>query len=409
MAGTTIVMTPVSVPLSVPVTGHVPQITAHDLQQRLMSYLGNNPDGATHADVNRCILDAYREMPGLHTWTYLLQIGRLFLNAGYDTGTIEYDHTGGTYERMMTLTDGVWPEWIARGYLRIGTVVSYVDQRISDTVITLDTTHNPGQDLDAETTYSAIQDSYQLPADFTVGDRGLPENNWGEMQYCRPQAWLAQQRFLQTSGQVYFYTFTADPKAAGRLAFRVFPPPDEFQTLDFLYRRKCRDLVTWDQTTGRATVSPASNVIDLSDGGTFTAQHVGSVIRLSSTARDQPGPPEGPNPYAVERTILRLVSSTQAQVDDVIDDAYVSVGYRISDPIDIEPTSMYNALYAASIRHLCFARNRKELADATATWRFALDLAKEADMRDGAADSASIGGQWRQRLASMPLGPYVES
>lgn len=388
---------------------HAPQITAHDLQQRLLSYLGGNAEGATHADINRAILDAYREMPTLHPWTSLLQIGRLFLNASYNTGTITYDHTGGLYERMMTLVDGVWPTWIARGYLRIGTVVSYVDRRISDTVITLDETHNPGQDIDAGTEYGAVQDSYQLPIDFTIGDRGLPENNWGEMQYCRPADWFALQRFTQSSGQMLLYTFTADPKNSGRLAFRCFPPPDIFQTLDFLYRRRCRDLVVWDRTTGRATTAGGDDLIDLSDGGTFTAATVGSVIRLSSTAKDLPGPPEGLNPYAIERTILRLVSSTQAQVDDTIDDAYAAVGYRISDPIDIEPTSMYNALYAASIRHLCLARNRKELADATTTWRFALDLAKEADMRDGAVDSASLGVQFRQRLATMPLGPFVES
>jgi hypothetical protein len=407
MPGSTIILTPVSVPLSVPLTGHLPQITAHDLQTRLMSYLGSNPEGASHADCNRAILDAYREMPGLHTWTYLLQVARLFRNAPYDTGTVEYDHTGGTYERQMTLTDGVWPTWAARGYIRLGTVISYVDQRISDTVITLDATYNPGADVAALTEYEIVQDSYQLPIDFTVGDRGLPENNWGEMQYCRPADWLALQRCSQSSGDTRTYTFMADPKAAGRLCFRIFPAPDTAETIDFIYRRKCRDINTWEQTTGRASVSAGQNLINLSDGGTFKNQHVGAVIRLSATANSLPTAPEGLNPCAIERTILQLVSSTQAQVDDTVSDTYASVAYRISDPIDIEPTAMYNALYAACIRHLCFARNRKELADATTNWRFMLDLAKEADMRDNAADSASLGVRWRQRLANMPLGPNI--
>lgn len=409
MPGTTIVMTPVSVPLSEPVTGHLPQVTAHDLQQRLLSYLGGNPDGQIHGDINRAILDAYREMPGLHNWTYLLQVGRLFLNASYDTGTIEYVHTGGTYERQMTLTDGVWPTWIARGYIRIDTLVVYVDQRISDTVITLDATQNPGEDIDDETTYMAMQDSYQLPADFTIGDRGLPQDNWGGMDYCRPADWLSLQRYSQASGQSRNYTFTADPKARGRLAFRIFPPPDDFTTVDYLYRRKCRDITVWEQTTGKASVSAGQNLINLSDGGTFTSAHVGSVIRLSSGAKNLPTSLDGLYPYAAERTILQRVTSTQAMVDDVIDDAYDTVAYRISDPLDIEPTAMLNALYAASLRWLCISRNRDELADATTNWRFLLDVAKEADMRDGAADCASLGGRWRRRLANMPLGGFVES
>ncbi len=409
MPGTTIVMTPVSVPLSEPVTGHLPQITAHDLQQRLLSYLGGNPDGAIHGDINRAILDAYRELPGLHDWTYLLQVGRLFLNASYDTGTVEYDHTGGTYERQMTLTDGVWPTWIARGYIRMDTLVVYVDQRISDTVITLDASHNPGQDIASETEYSAVQDSYQLPSDFTVGDRGLPQDNWGGMEYCRPNDWLSLQRYSQSSGQSRYYTFTADPKARGRLAFRTFPPPDQFTTVDYLYRRKCRDIKVFEQTLGKASVSAGQNLVNLTDGGTFTSDHVGAVIRLSDGARNLPTSLDGLYPYAVERTILQRVTSTQVMVDDVIDDAYSDVAYRISDPLDIEPTSMYNAIYMAALRWLCTARVRDELGDVTTNWRFVLNVAKEADMRDGAAGGCSIGVRWRRRLANMPLGGFVES
>jgi hypothetical protein len=408
MAGITIDMDPVVVPVSEAAVGHRAQVTAYDLVQRLLSYLGGNPDAPAHADIRRAILDAYREMPSLHPWTYFVQIGRVMLNPSYPTGTITYDHTGGTYERQLTLAGGTWPTWAARGCVRINGITSYVDQRVSDTVLTLDPMQNPGVDLEAGTGYELVQDSYQLPIDFTVGDRGLPENAWGGMQYIRPADWLSMQRYSQTSGTAVFYTFTADPKAAGRLALRLYPPPTSAATLDFVYRRRCRDIKIWEQTKGKAAVTPGSSTITLSQGGVFAPAHVGSVIRLSDGAANPPTDLDGIYPYAVERTILQRISAAQALVDDAVEDAYSSVAYRISDPIDVEPTGMFNALYASSIRWLCTARNRKELGDATSNWRFALDLAKESECRDSALDTAGgMGGGYPIRL--LYRGPITAS
>lgn len=400
-------MTPVSVPVSDAAVGHRAQVTAYDLVNRLLSYLGGNPEVAAHADLRRAILDAYREMPGLHAWTYFVQVGRVFLQTAYSTGTVEFDLAGGTYDRQLTLTGGTWPAWAARGAVRINGVTSFVDQRVSATVLTLDATQNPGADVEAGTPYELVQDSYQLPIDFTVGDRGLPENCWGGMDYIRPAEWLASQRYRVSTGTPRAYTFTADPKAAGRLALRVYPAPPAFGTLDFIYRRRSRDIKIWEQTKGRASVTGGGNVVTLTQGGLFAAAHVGSVIRLSDGAVNPPTDLDGVYPYVVERTILQRISSTQAMVDDAVDTAYTSVAYRISDPVDVEPTGMYNALYTSAIRWLCVGRNRKELADATNNWRFSLDIAKEADSRDG---SLEVAGWWSggyHRLADRGPLPAV--
>lgn len=392
MPGITISMTPVSVPVSDAAVGHRAQVTAYDLVNRLLSYLGGTPDGPAHADLRRAILDAYREMPGLHAWTYFVQVGRVFLNPAYSTGTVTYDHAGGTYDKQLTLAGGTWPTWAARGAVLINGIMSFVDQRVSATVLTLDPSQNPGADVEAGTPYELVQDSYQLPIDFTVGDRGLPENCWGVgLSYVTPAQWLAVRRYFHQTGTAWHYTFTSDPKAAGRLALRINPAPLIASTLDYIYRRRSRDIRIWEQTKGRASVTGGGNVVTLTQGGLFAAAHVGSVIRLSDGAVNPPTDLDGIYPYAVERTILQRISSTQAMVDDAVDTAYTSVAYRISDPVDVEPTAMYNALYTAAIRWLCVGRNRKELAEATSNWRFSLDLAKESDARDGSLQAPGGG------------------
>lgn len=393
-----------------PDLGHRPLMTVHDVIDRLEAWCGSSPDARTHVDIKRAIIDAFRELPTLGPWTYYVRPYRVFLVASYDTGTVEYDHTGGAHERMMTLTDGVWPEWIERGSIRIGQVRYAVDRRISDTVITLDSVLRPNEDIDAGTEYEASQDTYQLPVDFTSSDRGLPEDNWGGMEYVRPADWFTNQRYLLSSGTPRCYTFMGDNKVGGRLVLKSWPPPDADQTLDFIYRSSGRPINTWEYVTGYVTAAGGDNLITLSGGGVFKDAHVGSVIRLASSAAQLPTGIEGLNPYAEERTIVRLNSTTEAVVDDDIDTAYSGVAYRISDPLDVEPTSMFSAFYAGALKYLCVLRNRTdELADIVTNWRFQLNLAKEADMRDGAYDRATLGGPYNRRLRDFPIGPNMES
>tara|TARA_E500000331_G_scaffold356741_1_gene416026 strand:- start:6364 stop:9285 length:2922 start_codon:yes stop_codon:yes gene_type:complete len=61
--------------------------------------------------------------------------------------TITYDHTGGTYERMLTLSGATWPASAEHGYIFIGGTTYNVYRRISDTVLILDKEFNPGSDF----------------------------------------------------------------------------------------------------------------------------------------------------------------------------------------------------------------------------------------------------------------------
>lgn len=400
---------------------HADRLTAHDAQERLLDYLGTTREQLSLQTVRRSILDALRELTRMHRWTYWYTFGRLNLDGSYQTGTIAYDHTGGVYERQVTLSSGTWPTWADRGLLRIsgtgvstgGSVVYPIDRRISDTVVTLDETFNPGGDIAAGTSFTLGREAYTLPADWVAGDNGLIEDNWGGMVYVRPQELLNRQRYVHDSfGQPIYYTYTGDPKIAGRFAVRISPPADNDQTLDYLYLRKPRAIATWDSGTeitpaAKATVDAANfpRKITLA-GGTFKNEMVGDVIRLSTSSTAAPTELAGENPYDVERTIRVFVSSTEVEVDQDIQDSYTNVAYRISSPIDVEDL-MLNAFLRSTERQSAIARIMRNKREADEEFLRALRFAMEADEKVLAMRTAGLARPYRQRLADMPRGPDI--
>lgn len=76
----------------------------------------------------------------------------------YSTGTVVYDHTGGANERQLTLTSGTWPTWAKLpGRIFINNDWYSLDTRVSDSIVTLRITDNPGSDV-SSTTFFAEQD-----------------------------------------------------------------------------------------------------------------------------------------------------------------------------------------------------------------------------------------------------------
>ncbi len=147
--------TPSTVPQSDrPASGTRPtRFTFQDAIDHGLDFLGNDATTApAQRACKRAAIEAYRALVNIKTWTYLYAQSRLITSVAYETGTISYDHTGGAYERLLILTDGVWPDWSDEGgEVRIGTKLHRVDRRIDDTHLQLDATRNPGQDIDHDT------------------------------------------------------------------------------------------------------------------------------------------------------------------------------------------------------------------------------------------------------------------
>jgi hypothetical protein len=296
-------------------------------------------DGAmSHGDIRAAISAAYHEVPGRRTWAYFKRHSRLNLTAPYSTGTVVYDHTGGTYERQLTLTTGTWPTWAVHGEVIIDDVPYRIDDRKSTAVVTLDPRVNPGEDI-ASTTYELVRTYYTLPNNF-VSMGSLSVQDGGELCYVSNDEWLTSYAQCHSTGTPSVYTIMGDPSLLGNMALYLYPAPSAADPLDFIYQARPRPLIQagYSAAECKGTVSTTADNTTITGFDTaFDDSMVGSIIRVSSNAKDPPTALDGYNVRVDERTIISVPSATSLTVDTGLSESLTKVKYSISDPIDLEP------------------------------------------------------------------------
>lgn len=365
-----------------------------DAVEHALDYLGGTSDPQAQRDCRRCVLQAYRALADARPWAYFATQGRIVTSAPYATGTITYTHTGGAYERVVTLAAGTWPAWAGPGcQLRIGDVSYAVQERRSDTQLTLTSTLNPFVDLPSWT-FTLYRDVYALPEDYIAQDTAIYEGNFGGLCYSDATSWLWEQRYTESAGTPRYYAITGDPLFPGRLVLRLSPSPDAAKSVDFMYTRRPRALATESYAAGTATAVAGSATVT-GDGTAWTAAMAGSILRLG-TARALPTSPIGAAPAAAEVRILEVVSATALRVEDDLAADHAAVRYIISDPADVERGAMLNALLRGVEMHLHIARSIKDKPDAFAAYDRALREAQAADSRS--YQGRSMGGDSPRRM-----------
>jgi len=389
-------------------------LTFKDLVDHLAYFLEGNPSQECYRACRRAVLSAVDELAGMHTWSYFTRQGRLNLSAPYSTGTIEYDHTGGSvsgtnYERLVTLTDGDFPEWAAYGVLVISDVTYNVATRIDDDNLQLEIGSNPGEDVDSGTSYTLYRDTYTLPSDLVSIDRMFPENSWDDLSFIHPREWLGGHRHNVTSAQPPdFFTVMGARDFMGVLCARFFPYPDSATTMDFIYRARPRALQIENHESGTVTVTADSAALTGSDTE-WTSDMVGSVVRISDDRENYPTGRDGANPFDQERIIISVADATNATVDRNWDTTRSSgVLHRVSDPVDIEIGGMTTALLRVCEQQVAAIRQLERYKEIAALAADAVERAMEADSRTTGPRSVDTEGVSYRRLANMPLGSDVE-
>lgn len=383
--------------------------TYKDAIDNLLDYIGGDVSTAAARDARRAILNGYRSFATSHHWSYLYQRGRITTSASQTDGTVAYDHTGGAYERQLTITDSTWPSWAAFGTVVIDSVAYDVAERKSNTVVTLSATSNPGADIASGTTYTLYRDTYPMPTDFVAADQFAAYG--GSIAYpvfVHPSRWLLPQQLLQSPATPSRFTFMSDPNYLGAMAVRFHPAPDNAYTFDFIYHRRPRPLVIDEYKTGTVSASSGSATVTGSSTA-FASKHAGAVFRISSDSTNYPVGPTGigGSLFAEERTILSVDSATQLTVDSAFTATYSGVKYLISDPIDLEEGAMMTGFFRECEKQMRSVRRMPPTPTEEADYKTALLEAREADSRFFASRSVGDGGPRGYRLADMPRGADV--
>jgi hypothetical protein len=376
-------------------------LTYFDLVESLIVSSYGGPQDAEQRDIRTAVQRAYSELTTIHEWSHYYQHGRIITQPQYQTGTVAYNSS----TKQLTLTGGTWPTWAASGSVSIGRAIAKVDTRVSNTVLTLDSTLTFASTLAAGQAYVLYQTDYALPADFRNMDEPSNEFNWWSGLYLKPDEAMKLERVGNRSGRPWHWTVLKNPNGSGYI-LKLVGYPTAQETLDFTYRRYPRQ-IRYSGHEPMCRIADAAFVlatVQLSPDhpGLFS----GSVIR-AGTATAYPGDLASMNPYSFEAILGGYTIGDGADVIYDISPSYSYAGSTsgpglnslITDPIDVA-RHMEVALHSCASYWLDRIRGGKT-EQSFSTYQRDLRLALEQDQLaplSGRTREIWHDGGWRSPL-----------
>jgi hypothetical protein len=368
--------------------------------------------GADQTLRRQAIHAAYREITQARDWTFLQANARIELQAAYTTGTVEYDETGGTNERQVTLTSGTWPSWAEDASIRFASpdIVCDVEERKSDTVLTLDATMAPIADISSGASYKLYPRWYRLPNDFLSMARPMGEDDWFIGEEVSKERIEQLNRYEDDEGAIQFYAVGAPLDLHGAMALYIHPRADANETLDIPINRRPRDLrySGHDSADSDGTISVTAGSASVTGTSTaFDSAMVGSILRIGTDTTYKPTGLDGQYQYGEQRVIHTRTSATAITLDAAVSTTRSSVKYRISDPIDLD-VSVYDAFLRCCEKHLARALRAKDYRTVEKAYEEALFNAKQGDHRTTNPRIAGPSRRFFTRLSDATSRETVE-
>lgn len=354
----------------------------------------------------RSVNEAYRELMSMWRWKYTMRRFSITTSASYSTGTVVYDHTGGSSERLLTFTGSTLPDDFAYGRIIINDNHYRVAERLSGTTGTLSVNSNPGADV-ASTSFTWYRDAYPLPVGVRKLSQPFESGDVGTyLDWVGLQELMDTNRGYVTVSDPYYYTVARDMNYTGQLAVLFGPPPSSSSTYEFWGQfGGGKPLMTEKYSTG--TLSTVGTAVTGS-GTAWTQRMVGSVLRIGTTSAVPTGPfgdvDNVDNPFVEQRIITAVGTATSLTIDQALtDDAGAGTKYTISDLVDVEENSMWGALLRLAEARMSVLTSRptseQRLREQRATE--AIRMAIAADNRTFAEIPVGLGDAVRLRdLAS---------
>lgn len=347
----------------------------------------------------RAVDQAYRDLPRKQRWSYYERRFQKTTVAAQSSSTITYDHTGGAYERMVTIASGTWPT-DARFYNIIIDQKRYkIEEYKTTAIITLTPDTNPGKDVAAGTSYDLFRSLYPLAVTLRRSSRLVEVGNSYYPTYVSPNKMAELSVGFYVPQKPRFYTFRSSGDYYGGMELEFHPPPLTERTYDWTGEVEPRALTTHKYNTGTVTITGNLKAVTVTTG-TLSSSMAGDIMRFSANGTDAPtglfGDPDGTDkPYLSQRVILSKDSATTCTIDEVASsDTLTNVKYVISSPLDIAVGDMWN--YFCRLAELYYMRMSRfdfkieEKREKMVEGIEALRLAMVADNKDRDAEFTGV-------------------
>lgn len=334
--------------------------TFQDAIDLLVDFTGSNQGSNISREMRKAVLEAYDELVGRKDWRHFQRPARLQTYAP-ETGTLAYSLSTNTF----TIDSGTFPTWAEGATLSIGEVRYRVASRPSTTTVTATSEQAPIADIATGTSFTIYKDILTLPDGFQA--MSPPRGEGGSAfwtHYIAPADWHQLTRSADTTGEIVAWTVMPDPIYSGRQAVYLWPAPDDARTIDYLGKFYPRRLFySGYRPSDRAgTISVSGNTVT-GVGTSFTADMVGSILRISEDGTNLPEGVGGLYPYQHQRYITAYSSATSITIGGTSPGTLTTRKYTVSDPLDLS-RCMLNALWRGCERNISYKKGGASLASA---------------------------------------------
>lgn len=312
---------------------HSEVFTLHDLVHRILLRTSGNPTDRTQAMLARAIQDAVRSLPAKHEWNYFNRQSRLTTSPAVNLA-IEYTHTGGAKERLVTATSGVFPPDASMGELLIGDETYRVDTRVSDVAVTLESDFSPRENLTGEATW--VRTAYQFSREMVkIKDVRSTQQGYS-LTYLAPSDFSAMRGQGWSSGTPTYFTYQNSGGVFGSSDFVLFPAPTS--SIDIEVSGTVTPLIPQVNLVSGIKASTTSTNIVTSPNSQWDRRLIGCVFRLG---RDEK-PPTGfdYDNWEFQAFITEVSDAHTLVLSESAPSTVANRGFSISSPMDLEASVM---------------------------------------------------------------------
>jgi hypothetical protein len=346
--------------------------TYADLVTRMIERRGMSGSNRELVQVQVAIQDAYRELPTLAQWRHYHR--RVVI----ETEDIETFEDAVYVASANTLTTtGTWPANVAFGDILYADKRYKVEERVSNTVIKLSSADRPSENFTQDVRW--VRTVYQLPFQLQRVLSVSSEDNMLEIAAVTQDDMVQFKRLMGSAGaDPKYYTVRPSSYYASQSEIEIFPIPDGAKRIEVSMVMIPRPLKVYEDTgVNGGTTANSTNF----SGTGFTARHQGCVLRISATSA-LPKPVWQYSEARVATNVEVFVRSYDSATVLVMAEAAAatgsSLGYTLSDYIDIDPTYMLDTLETLAYKKFCknYIGDYDKIRSASAMFEEALGRAK---------------------------------